>query len=59
MKRTIVERYIVTLLFIAVLVTFSFAHRDSKKLDILYANVVKAGAEQFLAITVQPTADNQ
>jgi hypothetical protein len=58
MKRTIVERYIVTLLFIAVLVTFSFAHRDSKKLDLLYANVVKAGAEQFLATTVQPTVDN-
>ena len=55
MKRTIVERYIVTLLFIAVLVTFSFAHRDSKKLDLLYANVVKAGAEQFLATTNQPT----
>jgi len=33
MKKPPIERYIVTLLFVAVLVTFSFAQKDSKKLD--------------------------
>jgi hypothetical protein len=48
MKKLPIERYIVTLLFVAVLVTFSFAQKDSKKLDKLYSNLVKAGAEQSL-----------
>jgi hypothetical protein len=48
MKKLPIERYIVTLLFVAVLVTFSFAQKDSKKLDKLYSNLVKVGAEQSL-----------
>lgn len=36
MKRAILERNIVVVLFVLVLVVFSFAERDSKKLDRLY-----------------------
>jgi hypothetical protein len=36
MKRVILERNIAVVLFILVLVVFSFADRDSKKLDQLY-----------------------
>jgi len=37
MKRTLPERKIVVVLFILVLVVFSFAERDSRKLDQLYS----------------------
>jgi hypothetical protein len=37
MKRAIVERNIVVVLFILVLVAFSFAEKESKKLDQLYS----------------------
>ena len=36
MKRAILERNLVVILFIMVLIAFSFADRDSKKLDSLY-----------------------
>ena len=36
MKRTVVERNIVVVLFILVLVAFSFAEKESKKLEQLY-----------------------
>ncbi len=36
MKRAVIERNIVVVLFILVLIAFSFAERDSKKLDQLY-----------------------
>jgi hypothetical protein len=36
MKRVILERNIAVILFILVLIVFSFADRDSKKLDQLY-----------------------
>jgi hypothetical protein len=36
MKKALVERNIVVVLFILVIVVFSFADRDSKKLDRLY-----------------------
>ena len=36
MKRQGIERNLVVLLFVLVLVVFSFAERDSKKLDRLY-----------------------
>ena len=37
MKRRIQERNIVIILFILVIITFSYAERDSHKLDQLYA----------------------
>lgn len=36
MKKAALEKFVIVGLFIAVLVTFSFAQRDSKKLDKLY-----------------------
>ena len=38
MKRALVEKNLVVVLFILVLIVFSFAERDSKKLDHLYSN---------------------
>ncbi len=49
MKRAIVERNIVATLFIAVLVTFSFAQKDSEKLERLYTQVILTGAEVYIA----------
>jgi hypothetical protein len=39
MKRRVQERNIVVILFILVIITFSYAERDSRKLDQLYAPV--------------------
>ncbi|MGN6400416.1 MAG: hypothetical protein ACTHMD_08185 [Flavisolibacter sp.] len=36
MKKAIIERNIVVVLFVLVLIVFSFAERDTKKLDHLY-----------------------
>lgn len=54
MKRAILERNIVAILFIAVLVAFSFAHRDSQKLEKLYTQVIITGTEVFLAQSATP-----
>ena len=39
MKRIKAERNIVIVLFVLVLISFSFADRDSKKLDRLYTSI--------------------
>jgi hypothetical protein len=49
MKRPVVERNIVILLFIAVLTVFSLAERDSKRLDKLYTSTIKKGTNLLLA----------
>jgi hypothetical protein len=49
MKRAILERNIVALLFVLVLITFSFAERDSKKLKSLYTQVGEVGGEIYIA----------
>lgn len=54
MNRAVAEKNIVVLLFIAVLVAFSLADRDSKKLDKLYGKVVDAGQQQA-ALPTQKT----
>lgn len=46
MKRILSERNLVAILFVLVMVAFSFAHEDSKKRDVLYnASAIKAPAE--------------
>ncbi len=50
MKRVLKEKNIVIVLFVLVLITFSFAHRDSKKLSQLYTTVVEEG-KKLLAKT--------
>jgi hypothetical protein len=41
MKKTIIERNIAVALFLLVLIVFSFAERDSKKLNQLYSKKLK------------------
>ena len=41
MKKALAERNIVVLLFVLVLIVFSFAQRDSKKLEKLYSTTVE------------------
>ncbi len=54
MNKSNVERNIVVLLFAAVLVCFSMAQRDSKKLDKLYAVKVASGILPQIANTIIP-----
>lgn len=50
------ERKLVALLFVMVLVVFSFAERDSKKIERLYttAQALKKPSQQSPAIAVTP-----
>ena len=48
MKRSILERILVVLMFVMVLVTFSFADRDTKKIEKLYSHV-QTGSKVLLA----------
>ena len=56
MERAKVERILVVLLFVMVLVVFSFAERDSRKLDKLYSNAATAIKQQYLAKHGQTTS---
>ena len=49
MNKSKAEKKIVVVLFVAVLVAFSFADRDSKKLDKLYTAVSEFAHSVFLA----------
>ena len=51
MKRVLVEKSIVVVLFILVLVVFSFAERDSKKLVHLYTKEAAATTEKTPSYT--------
>jgi Tfp pilus assembly protein PilO len=53
MEKAKVERIVVVFLFVLVLVVFSFAERDSKKLDKLYTNVATAIKQQYTAKAAQ------
>jgi hypothetical protein len=46
MKRAVIERNIVVVLFILVLIAFSFAERDTKKLDQLYTKKAESLAPE-------------
>lgn len=60
MKRKVIEQSLVVLLFVLVLIVFSFAQRDSKKLDQLY-KVAQLLQEKIPAHTVllPPVPANQ
>jgi hypothetical protein len=49
MNKIKTEKRIVVVMFVAVLVVFSFAERDTKKLDKLYAAVSSFAQSVFLA----------
>lgn len=66
MKKTFTERNLVIILFIMVLITFSFAQQDSKKLEKMYmgfkvntarplANKINAAAQNNSELKVQDT----
>jgi len=58
MKRAILERNIVVVLFVLVLIVFSFAERDTQKLNQLYnggtVSSASAKKEKSLASSEQP-----
>lgn len=57
MKRCNVEKICVVVLFITVLITFSFAQRDSKRLHPLYTATKQQGAKvAFVAPAVAKPA---
>lgn len=51
MKRAVFERNLVVFLFVLVLIVFSFAERDSKKLEQMYNTtaLLKKGSDVTLA----------
>jgi hypothetical protein len=55
MKKVILEKGLILILFALVLVVFSFAEKDSKKLDQLYttSSVIKHSS-QYAASTAEP-----
>jgi hypothetical protein len=56
MQKAKIERGIAVLLFVLVLITFSFAQRDSKKLDSLYTKKSVVDKKPFLARTTTQKA---
>ena len=64
MKKQGLERKLVVLLFVMVLVVFSFAERDSKKIERLYttAQALKKGTQSSSNVVVKhllkPSTDN-
>ena len=63
MNKKEIERKLVVLLFILVLVVFSFAERDSKKLEKIYrtAQLIKKASDKpaDVAAEVSPSNSNQ
>ncbi len=47
MKKVFLEKNIVIILFVLVLITFSFAHRDSQKFSQSYSSTVEAGKKML------------
>ncbi|HEY0732966.1 MAG TPA: hypothetical protein VGD33_11145 [Chitinophagaceae bacterium] len=58
MKTAKAERSLVVLLFLLVMVIFSFAERDTKKLEKLYNTVAQATTEQLLVKMTEDTPEN-
>lgn len=58
MKTAKAERNLVVLLFLLVMVIFSFAERDTKKLEKLYNTVAQATTEQLLVKMTEDTPEN-
>ena len=59
MKRTVLEKGAVVVLFLLVLVVFSFADRDSKKLAELYNTKITAGVSKKASDHVTASVDLQ
>jgi hypothetical protein len=59
MKRAVIESYIVVVLFVAVMVVFIMADRDTKKLDKLYNSSVKLGVKNTTAHLIDTSVQSQ
>ncbi len=57
MKRVFLEKNIVIVLFVLVLITFSFANRDSKKLSQFYSTMVEAGKKLLAKTSSEKSSD--
>lgn len=57
MRRILSEKNIVVLLFVLVLITFSLAQEDSKKMERLHAGSGSITAENFVTQPQQPAVD--
>jgi hypothetical protein len=58
-KFLVSERSLVVILFIAVLVTFSFAHNDSKKIEAAYMAGLNTGAVKGFYLAQNNAKDKQ
>jgi hypothetical protein len=58
MKRSLIERNLVVLLFVAVLITFSFAQRDSKKMEQKVYTATEILQKKTLALEETPVKTN-
>lgn len=60
MKKSVVERNFAALLFVVVLITFSFAERDSKKIEKIYTTtaLIKKTGVEFFAIAARNAKDD-
>ncbi len=58
MKSTAAQRNLMIILFVLVLVTFSFAQRDSKKLEQLYTFILHNTTPGVAQKAPLPAADN-
>jgi hypothetical protein len=54
MKAILSERNLVVVLFIMVLITFAFAHEDTKKMEKIYIGVNSRVASTFVVLQQKP-----
>ncbi|MEO6069949.1 MAG: hypothetical protein ABIN57_07180 [Chitinophagaceae bacterium] len=57
MKRALLERNIVVVLFVLVLITFSMAQRDTEKIEHLYTSGIQKKAK-LAAVRPEPALEN-
>ena len=58
MKVILSEKNIVVVLFVLVLITFSMAQEDTRKMEKIYSGTTTAGTTPFLAQHSSSSADN-
>ena len=59
MKAILSERNLVIVLFVMVLITFSLAQEDSKKMEKMYTGSQTATASNLLSKQIHPVANSQ
>jgi hypothetical protein len=64
MRRILSEKNLVVILFVMVLITFAFAHEDTKKMEKIYIGVTSSATSNFVSLqplikTLQADAKDQ